>query len=419
MYPVLGALTWDVFFVWTISTLFFTTQKGLSYSQVVLLDSILMAFGALLVVPVSKLFQNISPLKSVRLGNLGYAVYLLLCIFGTNYLTFVCAQLFLAFGYAVNSVKTNVILIDSLALVKRGKDYQRISGKSGFIFYLTETIVAIFGTMIYAWNPYFLYWASFVVAISIVFYTMFMREPSKYQESNVEIDAKVTTQKTKKPDSFMKILKSGFFVSMLVYMFFFRGIVSILGSAFKVYLQQITSMGVLPIAIYGLLYAGTKLSAAISSKFQFKFDLKFGVRSLVIFNLVLVVSFLFNGLSYILNPFSVITLVGISAMSYLQHSLRSPNTIFMNNYMSVCMPKRNFERAMAIRVMVEYAGYAVISAVFAALLSGFNDNYGLTNLVYIGMFAIPLLISMIVFVRLLCKKYAQKYTIIKDEYTKD
>ena len=69
--------------------------------------------------------------------------------------------------------------------------------------------------------------------------------------------------------------------------------------------------------------------------------------------------------------------------------------------------------------MVEYLGYAAISSVYAALLGGFNDNYGLTNLVYIAIFAIPLLISMGLFVRALIKKYAQKFTLIKDEYTKD
>ena len=42
--PSLVALTWDVIFVWTISTLYFTQVKNLTNSQVVWLDSILMLF---------------------------------------------------------------------------------------------------------------------------------------------------------------------------------------------------------------------------------------------------------------------------------------------------------------------------------------------------------------------------------------
>ena len=69
--------------------------------------------------------------------------------------------------------------------------------------------------------------------------------------------------------------------------------------------------------------------------------------------------------------------------------------------------------------MVEYLGYALISLVYSMLLGVFNDNYGLTNLTYISIFAIPLVISLIFFIRALVKKHAQKYTVIKDEYTID
>ena len=93
--------------------------------------------------------------------------------------------------------------------------------------------------------------------------------------------------------------------------------------------------------------------------------------------------------------------------------------IFVNNYMQVCMPKKNMERAYSIRVMVEYMGYALISSLYAALLAGFSDNYGITSLVYIGILTIPLIVSTVLFIKALSKKHAQKYTIIKDEYTKD
>ena len=96
-----------------------------------------------------------------------------------------------------------------------------------------------------------------------------------------------------------------------------------------------------------------------------------------------------------------------------------PNHIFLNNYLQVCTSTKNIERAYSIRVMVEYLGYAAISFVYSFLLGAFNDNYGLTNLTYIGIFIVPLVISLIVFIRALCKKYVQKYTIIKPEYTED
>ena len=94
LHPILNAFTWDVIFVWTISTMFFYNVKHLNYSQIIALDSILMIIGCLICIPVQRLLQNVKSKVAVRFGCLGYAGYLLLCIFGTNYFTFILAQPF-------------------------------------------------------------------------------------------------------------------------------------------------------------------------------------------------------------------------------------------------------------------------------------------------------------------------------------
>lgn len=175
----------------------------------------------------------------------------------------------------------------------------------------------------------------------------------------------------------------------------------------------------IPIWTYGYIYAGMRILTAITSKYQFKFNLKFGVRSLIILNVMIILTFVLSGVIFVLNPTSIISIIVIVALSYIMCAIRIPNQIFLNNYMQVCTSKKNVERAYAIRTMVEYLGYAGISSIYAALLSGFGDNYGLTNIVYISIFAIPLIISLILFIRALCKKHAQKFTVVKDEYVKD
>ena len=420
--PSLIALTWDLIFIWTISTLYFTTVKGLSNAQVITLNSILMLFGCLFCVPVGKLFQNVSPIKATRIGLLGYAGYLLICLFGEkgNYFIFVLAQPFMAFAYAVMSIKINSVLNDSLHVVKRDKDYQRIYGKGLSLYYILECVGAIVVTYIYNWRPEMVFWCSLVVIIITEILTFFFKEPSKFVEKNVNIEAKVEIEKVeKKPDSFLKILKSSFFICLLIYAFFSRGILSINASSFRIYLNYLIDGNVIPIWTYGYIYAGMRILTAITSKYQFKFNLKFGVRSLIILNVMIILTFVLSGVIFVLNPTSIISIIVIVALSYIMCAIRIPNQIFLNNYMQVCTSKKNVERAYAIRTMVEYLGYAGISSIYAALLSGFGDNYGLTNIVYISIFAIPLIISLILFIRALCKKHAQKFTVVKDEYVKD
>lgn len=423
--PSLIALTWDVIFVWTISTLYFTQVKGLSNAETVMLDSILMFSGCLMCVPVTRLFQNIKPITATRIGTAGYGIYLLLCIFGNSYPLFMLAQFFLAFGYAVNSVKTNSVLTDSLSVVKRDNDYQRIYGKGISLLYIIEFIGAIGITYVFDWKPEAAYWLSFAVVVITIILTFFFKDPEKFQDKNVDINSHIienskTEQKNKKPESFKKILASSFFIFLLIYAFFIRGVLSVTSSGLKLYLNElIYNYNLIPIWAYGYIYGISRLICAFASKYQFKFNLKWGVRTLIIINTLLVLGFLIVGLLQLLMPTSIVGIVVIILMNCVLCALRMPNQIFVNNYLQVCTSKRNIERAYSIRVMVEYLGYAAINFVYSILLTVYKDNLGLTNLTYIGIFGIPLIISLVLFIRVLCKKYAQKYTIIKPEYTED
>ena len=419
MSPSLIALTWDVIFVWTISTLYFTQIKGLTNSQVIALDSILMVFGFIFCVPLNRLFQKISPIKATRIGLLGYVGYLVLSILGNNYFTFIVAQAFLAFGYALLSVKANSVLTQSLNAVKRDKDYQRVYGKGISMVYVIECVGAIVVTYVYNWQPHMVYIASLAVVILCILLTFLFKEPSKFMEKNVDIDAKEIKPETKKPDSIKKILKSSFFVLLLIYAFFIRGVLSISGSSFRIYLNGLISSGAIPLWSYGYIYAGSRIMIALVSKYQFKFNLKFGVRTLLIINALILICFIGTGVIFVLNPTSIYSIVAITILGYILCALRMPNSIFINNYLQVCTTKKNIEKAHSLRVMVEYLGFAICSFVYSLLLGLTSDNYGLTNLIYIAIFGIPLVASMMLFIKALIKKYAQKYTVIKDEYTND
>ena len=419
--PTYLALTFDVMLVWTISIMFFTEYKGLNYTQTVALDSILMLIGCVFCLVFGKLFAKVSPITASRIGNFGYAGYLLLCIFGTNYFTFIIAQFFLAFGYSIKSIKDNLILTESLHHVKRDKDYERVYGSSFTILYVFDAIGAIFITYIYEWNGYAAYWISLGIVVLVTLFSFLIKNPRKFPENNIKIDAKQENiaKKQVKSDGYLKILSSAFVLSLIIYAFLFRGVISVDTSMFKIFLQDRINSGMLPLWSFGYIYAGARICVAIASKYQFKYNLKFGLRSIIIFNVLLIGTYLLNAILYITMASNPIVLVIIVILSYIQISLRIPNQIFLNNYMQVCVPKRNVEKAYAIRSTVEYLGYSLMSFVYSALLGVFNNDYGKSALVYVCIFAVPLIISMIFFVRQLTKKYAEKYTIIKDEYIKD
>ena len=458
IYPTYLAFVWDLLFVWTISTMFFTNQKGLTYSQVISLDTVLMFSACIMCIPVTKLFSKFTPIKALRIGCLGYIVALLIWIFGSGYFMIALSQVFIGFAYCVLSVKGNPLLTDSLHAVKRDKDYGRIYGKGLSIFYVLEAVGAVGVTFVYTFNPYLAIWIAMGIVVVAELMSFLFVEPAKFQKQNVELSSASTQTKTeetapkkkeiqiktsklkqlfndakkeqtdsvkdkKQTDSYFKILSSGFVISLLLYSFMFRGVVAIDTGSFKIYLQMLLpsegNTGIIPIWAFGCIYGIMKVCVALSNKFQFKYNLKFGVRSLIIFNFLLIASFIINAVMFIISPTSIITIVVIIISSCIQCSLRTPNQIFINNYIQVCLPNKNLEKLYALNTMIQYLGYALMSAVFSGLMSAFSNNYGLSIITYMAIFTIPLIISLIVFLRLLCKKYASKYTIIKQEYVED
>ena len=422
MHPLLNALTWDVIFVWTISTIFLSNEKGLSYSNIVFLDSILMFAGCVLCIPIQKLFKNVIPKIALRVGLFCYAGFVVLLMVGTNFFTFAFGYVLLAIGYAIGSIKVNPILTDSLSELKRDKDYNRVFGKGYSLYYIIECVGAVCITYVYSWKPYMCFVLSLVmIAIGFVL-TFFFKEPKKFQASNLQGEAIAEqTQKPKvvKSDSYLKVLKSSFFICLLFYAFMLRGVLSISSSSYKIYLNQLIDKNVIPMWAFGIMFAASRLLTAILNKYQFKFNLKFGVRSLLLINVTLVMCFITVGVLYLISQTSILNLILIVICCCILCSLRSPNQIFVNNYLRICMPKKNLESAHAVKTTVEYLGYTILNFTYAGLLSFYNDNLGKVNLTYIAIFAVPLIISVILFIRVLCKKHAEKFTIIKDEYTKD
>lgn len=424
LYPTFCAFTWDVMFVWGISTLFFANQKGLSYSQIIFLDSVLMLAGAFGGLFVPKIFEKINSVISTEIAMCGYGLYLLICIFGNAYWHFVVAQLFLGFGYGIGAIKINRFLLDTLTVCKRTKDYQKLSGKGFSMFYIIDAIGIICISYIYNFSPYLCYWISFGCVIFVMILTLFMRNPEKYMERNFnaveEQKQDDDSKKTKKKRSgFWSLFKSPFFICLLLYTAIFRGVLFICGGAFKIYMNQLINLGAMPVWLFGYLYAGVRITTALMSKFQFRFDLKFGVRTLILFTTYAILSFIACGAMYLYNMSGVVVIVLITIITFFQCSLRSPNQIFISNYLQICTPKKYQDKAYAIRGSVEYIACAGTSALYSLLMTTFNDNYGLTAIVYISIFAIPLMIALVLFIRVLVKKFAEKYTIIRKEYTED
>ena len=115
IYPIFYGLTADLIFWIAINTLFLTTVKHLSASQINSIEAISTVVGIFFQLILVKIVRRIGNLNSVKLGVVLLFLSVLLNIVSTNYIGFLLAEIFYVIGFVFKHMD-NVILIKDLIL---------------------------------------------------------------------------------------------------------------------------------------------------------------------------------------------------------------------------------------------------------------------------------------------------------------
>ena len=89
LYPSYRAFAYDFLFLWTISILYLTEIKGLSYSQVIFLDSVFMIACFGLQIPITKMIKKIGRVPAARLASILWLAFAFIYLFGEGFAIFI------------------------------------------------------------------------------------------------------------------------------------------------------------------------------------------------------------------------------------------------------------------------------------------------------------------------------------------
>lgn len=151
--PWFMALTDDLMFFISVSTLFFKIVKNYTLFQITFLTTIFSMTYLLLQIPLLKIIKKIGNIKSIRI-----ATFLLLCAsilitFGTNYIITIIGYIF--FGASVIfKTMDNIILEKNLIYMDKKENYIKELNKSKIIYSVITTIIALIGGMLFNINNY-------------------------------------------------------------------------------------------------------------------------------------------------------------------------------------------------------------------------------------------------------------------------
>jgi hypothetical protein len=381
MYPIFYGLTADLIFWVAINTLFLTTVKHLSASQINSLGAIGTAVGLIFQLFLIKIVRKIGNLNSVRLGTILLFLSVLLNTISSKYIGFLIAELCYVIGFVFKHMD-NVILIKNLKYLNKSEEYLKYQTRGSTIYSFITLIISIISGLIFNINPYIPMIICLLICFNNIILTFFIYEvpinikgeDTKEKNINIKFDKKI----------FLMILLYGLFYAMI----------SCGQKNSKLFIQlnmqEILTLN--SVAIYmGIFIFISRIARLTSNLIFMKIYKKFKNKMLFILEFFLILSFCFLLIGNFINNMIGIWIMACGFFIYL--FIRDP----FDNYMKKTLFEHSSE--LVHDKIINYLNLArkLFSLTYSTIVSVI-----LLNLNYVYVMSLLLILS-IMFIFLIIK----------------
>ena len=356
---LLKALKWFMI-VMPIIVLFFES-KGLSLTQIMILQGTYSLFVALFEIP-SGFFADIYGRKnSILIGSiflfLGYVIF----SFFSGFNEFLFAEILLGIGGSLISGADSAILYDTLLEIKEDNEYTKIEGKTYAIGNFSEGIAGILGG--------FLAMTSINLPVYIQTIVMFLSIPV----AMTLVEPKSSYKLAKSFNSVITVVKDTFIHNRkLRWYIIYSSSMGIATLSIAWFVQPFLMEIEIPILYYGIIWAFLNFTAGITSYYSHLFN----NDNLLIYNsLIMITSLILLGL-YI-SYFGLIFIIII----YLLRGVITPN---LRNLININSTSERRATVLSLRSFVIRLSFAII----APILGYITDSCDISIVFYVLAFIV-------------------------------
>lgn len=229
LYPIYKMFSWDLLFFYSIEFLFYTITKGITASEILIINACFLMFKLLGQIPAVMITDFLGKRKSIILGNMFLIVYMLILINMPGAISIIIADLFFSIGYDIKLIAESNLLYDSVST--RGGEglYSKIDAKGGSWYYILDGIASLSAGYLFVMNNYLpMYICLGFIVISTILSLGF---EDIYEVKHDEKKGAVNTLKEYKndlKDSFKFILKSGRMKAFILFQIVFYSAIRII-----------------------------------------------------------------------------------------------------------------------------------------------------------------------------------------------
>jgi MFS family permease len=332
----------------------FLLANNLSMTQVMMLETIFIGLVLLLEVP-SGAFADIFGRKlSVALAMLFASISFVIFGLGTTYWTFLIAQIFIAFGWALTSGADSALLYDSLKEIKEESKYAKIYGKGNFLQLFTYSGSALISGLLSIYLGYRnLFFISAVIFFIAFIIGLTFKEPPIHKKVHKKNYFK----------HLLEAIKFSYNQKVVRNLIIYYGMFAALGHLTWFLLQPFYDQSTFPKYIVGIAIFLYFITAGLGNLTAEKFIKRIKEEKLLVI-ILLIASLSFIGIFFV---HKLIALLLISIMSFVC----GVRDIFVNKGIN----EQTDSHQRATVISIQSMSKSLMYAIFAPLIGYFTDVF--------------------------------------------
>ena len=265
----------------------FLLAKGLSFTEIMVLQSISAIAVVVFEVPTGAVADKIGRKESILLGTLLWAISLIVYVVGNNFPMFILAEVIFSLGATFKSGADNALLYDSLKAMGREKEFQYIEGKARSYALYAQAVGSIIAGFVYEVDKNLPFIISAIFMLVTVVITLKFKEPpiegkvGKYGVNYVE--------QIKESGKFIlshEKIKAVVIFTMMFFIFYRTGFF---------YYQPYMEAVEIPVRYFGIIFFVFNIIAAFASKRSHWIMEKTKPKTLTFMALLMIISFVLLG----------------------------------------------------------------------------------------------------------------------------
>ncbi len=277
LYPIYKMFSWDLLCFYSIEFLFYTKTKGVTASEILIINAFYIIFKLLMQIPAVAITDILGKRKGIIIGNILIIVYLFTLIISPGMIGIIIADLFCALGYAIKTIAETNLLYDSVAT--RGGEglYSKLDTKGGSWYYWIDGIACLSAGYLFVINNYLPMFIclGFVIISTVLSFSFKDIYPTKKNERK-NIGQVLEDYSLDLKESFKFITKSRRMKSYIIFGAIFYGIIKII----DIYKSDLLISKGIPEEQFSMIFAILSLLGGVAVTLSRKIHKKFRSRTL-------------------------------------------------------------------------------------------------------------------------------------------